>query len=127
MTGGACAAGALRDDDLAAPWLPSTVFCCKPLPLPLPVLLLLLPLPLLLLLVVVVQLLQLLLLPLLPLLPPLSRQEIAAHAATVASLDLRSPHSWYPFARALQRKIVYHGGEPSAIALGSCWGHQDLD
>jgi hypothetical protein len=127
MTGGACATGALRDDDLAAPWPPSTVFCCKLLPLPLPVLLLLLPLPLpVLLLVVLVQLLQLLL-PLLPLLLPLPRQEIAAHAATVASLDLRSPHSWYPFARALQRKIVYHGGEPSAIALGSCWGHQDLD
>jgi len=33
-----------------------------------------------------------------------------AYAAAVATLDLRSPHTWYPFARALQRKIIYHGG-----------------
>lgn len=38
------------------------------------------------------------------------RQEMEAYAAAVATLDLRSPHTWYPFARALQRKIIYHGG-----------------
>lgn len=39
------------------------------------------------------------------------RQEIAAYAAAVATLDLRSPHTWYPYARAIKRKIIYHGGE----------------
>jgi hypothetical protein len=50
------------------------------------------------------------------------RQEIAAYGAAVAALDLRSPHSWYPYARALKRKIVYHGGAAAAtgvVAAGS--------
>jgi hypothetical protein len=39
------------------------------------------------------------------------RQEIATYAAAVATLDLRTPHTWYPYARAIKRKIIYHGGE----------------
>ncbi|WIA34808.1 hypothetical protein OEZ86_013108 [Tetradesmus obliquus] len=38
------------------------------------------------------------------------KQEIEAYAAAVATLDLRSPHTWYPYARSIQRKIIYHGG-----------------
>jgi hypothetical protein len=39
------------------------------------------------------------------------RQDIAAYAAAVSTLDLRSPHTWYLYARAIKRKIIYHGGE----------------
>lgn len=37
--------------------------------------------------------------------------EIAAYQDQVRTMDLRSPHTWYPFARALKRKIVYHAGQ----------------
>jgi hypothetical protein len=31
-------------------------------------------------------------------------------------MDLRQPHAWYPFARALQRRVIYHaGGAGSAL------------
>jgi hypothetical protein len=39
--------------------------------------------------------------------------QLAAHERAVAALDLRAPHSWYPYARAIHRRIVYHGG--------GCW------
>ncbi|KAF8061391.1 ileS [Scenedesmus sp. PABB004] len=38
------------------------------------------------------------------------KQELAAYAGAVATLDLRAPHTWYPYARAIRRKIIYHGG-----------------
>ena len=33
-----------------------------------------------------------------------------SHKAMVTSLDLRNPHTWFPVARSLQRKIIYHAG-----------------
>ena len=33
-----------------------------------------------------------------------------ARSASVKMLDLRKPHEWYPMARALQRRLVYHLG-----------------
>lgn len=36
--------------------------------------------------------------------------QLAAYERAVATLDLRAPHAWYPYARAIHRKIVYHGG-----------------
>jgi ATP-dependent RNA helicase SUPV3L1/SUV3 len=47
----------------------------------------------------------------------LCRQEIEAYDAAVATLDLRSPHTWYPYARAIKRKIIYHGGEHSVHSV----------
>lgn len=38
-------------------------------------------------------------------------QQLAAYELAVATLDLRAPQQWYPYARAIHRKIVYHGGE----------------
>jgi ATP-dependent RNA helicase SUPV3L1/SUV3 len=37
-------------------------------------------------------------------------EQLLAYERAVATLDLRSPHSWYPYARAIHRKIIYHGG-----------------
>lgn len=28
----------------------------------------------------------------------------------VKTMDLRKPHKWYPMARALKRRIIYHAG-----------------
>ncbi|MEW5304194.1 MAG: hypothetical protein WDW36_006823 [Sanguina aurantia] len=36
--------------------------------------------------------------------------EILLYTQKSTSLDLREPHTWYPFARALKRKIIYHAG-----------------
>lgn len=33
-----------------------------------------------------------------------------AHKILSATSDLRIPHEWYPYARMLKRKIIYHGG-----------------
>ena len=33
-----------------------------------------------------------------------------ACSETIKVLDLRKPHLWYPMARALQRRLVYHMG-----------------
>jgi ATP-dependent RNA helicase SUPV3L1/SUV3 len=35
---------------------------------------------------------------------------IESHKTLVTSLDLRHPHTWFPMARCLQRKIIYHAG-----------------
>lgn len=35
---------------------------------------------------------------------------IESHKAMVKSLDLTHPHTWFPIARSLQRKIIYHAG-----------------
>lgn len=37
-------------------------------------------------------------------------QAIESHKTSVKSLDLRHPHTWFPIARSLQRKIIYHAG-----------------
>jgi len=37
-------------------------------------------------------------------------EAIESHKALVTSLDLRHPHKWFPIARSLQRKIIYHAG-----------------
>ena len=34
----------------------------------------------------------------------------SACSKTIKMLDLRKPHLWYPVARALQRRLVYHKG-----------------
>lgn len=39
--------------------------------------------------------------------------QVKAYKQAVSTLDLRAPHTWYPFARALKRKIIYHGGKLS--------------
>ena len=36
---------------------------------------------------------------------------IRERCVAVGTLDLRAPHSWYPYARAITRRIVYHAGE----------------
>lgn len=36
--------------------------------------------------------------------------EVSSYKDQVSTMDLRSPHTWYPFARALKRKIIYHAG-----------------
>ncbi|GAB2265446.1 hypothetical protein Dimus_000501 [Dionaea muscipula] len=36
--------------------------------------------------------------------------EIARFRTMIASADLTKPHTWFPFARAMKRKIVYHCG-----------------
>ena len=30
---------------------------------------------------------------------------------TASSPDLTSPHQWFPFARSIHRRIIYHAGE----------------
>jgi ATP-dependent RNA helicase SUPV3L1/SUV3 len=37
-------------------------------------------------------------------------EAIKSHKTLVTSLDLRHPHKWFPIARSLQRKIIYHAG-----------------
>lgn len=36
--------------------------------------------------------------------------EVATYRTQVEAMDMRLPHTWYPFARALKRKIIYHAG-----------------
>lgn len=36
--------------------------------------------------------------------------EIARYKALVETADLTKPHTWFPFARAIKRKIIYHAG-----------------
>ncbi|KAL4858025.1 DExH-box ATP-dependent RNA helicase DExH18 [Chlorella vulgaris] len=36
--------------------------------------------------------------------------EIKAYRDMVNTVDLRNPHQWFPVARALQRRIIYHAG-----------------
>jgi len=36
--------------------------------------------------------------------------EVAAYRDALLSLDLRNPHLWFPMARALQRRVIYHAG-----------------
>ena len=35
---------------------------------------------------------------------------IAAYKTLLETTDLRIPHEWYPYARLMKRKIIYHGG-----------------
>lgn len=35
---------------------------------------------------------------------------LAAARRAAETLDLRAPHKWYPYARAVRRRIVYHAG-----------------
>ena len=45
---------------------------------------------------------------------PLARMElddtISSYKALSTISDLRIPHEWYPYARLMKRKIIYHGG-----------------
>ncbi|KAI7846490.1 hypothetical protein COHA_000025 [Chlorella ohadii] len=36
--------------------------------------------------------------------------DIKAYREKVQTVDLRNPHQWFPVARALQRRIIYHAG-----------------
>ncbi len=36
--------------------------------------------------------------------------QISSYQTLLASSDLRHPQNWYPLARILKRKIIYHGG-----------------
>ncbi|KAG0526116.1 hypothetical protein BDA96_06G117600 [Sorghum bicolor] len=36
--------------------------------------------------------------------------ELRQHRSVMAAADLTAPHTWYPFARAMRRRIVYHCG-----------------
>lgn len=38
------------------------------------------------------------------------RDEIESYRALLRTTDLRAPHSWFPLARALRRRLVYHAG-----------------
>ena len=38
------------------------------------------------------------------------KSEINSNEALSISSDLRIPHEWYPYARIMRRKIIYHGG-----------------
>lgn len=44
---------------------------------------------------------------------------MATYQQAVSTLDLRAPHSWYPYARAIKRRIIYHGGA-SPLPLPGC-------
>ncbi|CAL5031656.1 unnamed protein product [Urochloa decumbens] len=37
-------------------------------------------------------------------------EELKQHRSVMAAADLTAPHTWYPFARAMRRRIVYHCG-----------------
>ncbi|PRW56167.1 ATP-dependent RNA helicase mitochondrial [Chlorella sorokiniana] len=37
-------------------------------------------------------------------------EDIKAYREMVQTVDLRKPHQWFPVARALQRRIIYHAG-----------------
>ncbi|XP_078444548.1 ATP-dependent RNA helicase [Wolffia australiana] len=37
-------------------------------------------------------------------------RELSSHRSLVLSADLTSPHAWFPFARAMRRRVVYHCG-----------------
>lgn len=51
---------------------------------------------------------------LLPLFCEFSRREfpgeVARYKALVETADLTKPHTWFPFARAMKRKVIYHVG-----------------
>ena len=36
--------------------------------------------------------------------------ELKQHRSVMTAADLTAPHTWYPFARAMRRRIVYHCG-----------------
>ncbi|KAL5214139.1 hypothetical protein ABZP36_003291 [Zizania latifolia] len=36
--------------------------------------------------------------------------ELRQHKSQMAAADLTAPHTWYPFARAMRRRVVYHCG-----------------
>ncbi|KAL5216662.1 hypothetical protein ABZP36_008063 [Zizania latifolia] len=36
--------------------------------------------------------------------------ELRQHKSIMAAADLTAPHTWYPFARAMRRRVVYHCG-----------------
>uniref|UniRef100_A0A0E0DF25 ATP-dependent RNA helicase SUV3L, mitochondrial n=1 Tax=Oryza meridionalis TaxID=40149 RepID=A0A0E0DF25_9ORYZ len=36
--------------------------------------------------------------------------ELRKHESVMAAADLTAPHAWYPFARAMRRRVVYHCG-----------------
>ena len=42
-------------------------------------------------------------------------QQLSAYKVASSTLDLRGPHTWYPYARALQRDVQYHGGEVAVV------------
>lgn len=37
-------------------------------------------------------------------------ETISANKTLLETTDLRIPHEWYPYARLMKRKIIYHGG-----------------
>ncbi|KAI5062575.1 hypothetical protein GOP47_0023114 [Adiantum capillus-veneris] len=37
-------------------------------------------------------------------------EDIARYKALVETADLTKPHTWFPFARAMRRKVIYHSG-----------------
>ena len=39
-----------------------------------------------------------------------SNRAVRAVRDLVKTVDLTKPHQWYPMARALQRRIIYHAG-----------------
>lgn len=47
------------------------------------------------------------------------KAQLDAYQQAVATLDLRAPHTWYPYARAIHRKIIYHGGGWAGIGFDS--------
>ena len=48
--------------------------------------------------------------PALPVLQDNYMEDIRAYRNIVQTADLRKPHQWFPVARALTRRIVYHAG-----------------
>ena len=38
------------------------------------------------------------------------RETIESNKTLLETTDLRIPHEWYPYARLMKRKIIYHGG-----------------
>jgi len=38
------------------------------------------------------------------------KEEIRSYRALVSTADLRTPHTWYPVARAMKRRFIYHAG-----------------
>lgn len=52
-------------------------------------------------------------------------QLIAEHKLLSQMTDMRLPHEWYPYARLMKRKIVYHGGPTNSgkVATHSLFMH----
>jgi hypothetical protein len=48
------------------------------------------------------------------------KEEIQSFRTLCITSDLRHPHKWYPFARLIKRKIIFHGGPTNSGKVRPC-------